>query len=181
MHKSKRSAWPIQHRVYTDHQPLQSIFKKDLTLAPKFLQRILLLLQRYDFTVVYRKGSLLHLADTVSRAPCQDEAVNPFMSDTFQMYHVHLARLDPTSAALIDITREQLRNATSSCTCGSINPSTVREELSIVNAILLNSTRAIVPTSLRPSMLSKVAACFPSVESKLPLIILSPPVPTRPW
>ena len=117
MHKSKRSAWPIQHRVYTDHQPLQSIFKKDLTLAPKFLQRILLLLQRYDFTVVYRKGSLLHLADTVSRALCQDEVVNPFMSDTFHMFHVHLVRLDPTSAALIDITREQPRNATSSFSC----------------------------------------------------------------
>ena len=159
MHKSKRSAWPIQHRVYTDHQPLQSIFKKDLTLAPKFLQRILLLLQRYDLTVVYRKGSLLHLADTV----CMTCSLGPHLS------------------GLIDITREQLRNATSSCTFCSINPSTVREELSIEHAILLNSTRAIVPTSLRPSMLSKVAACFPSVESKLPLIILSPPVPTRPW
>ena len=42
-------------------------------------------------------------------------------------------------------------------------------------------TRAIVPTSLKPSMLSKVATCFPSVESKPPEIMLSPPVPTRPW
>ena len=41
------------------------------------------------------------------------------------------------------------------CTFSSITTSTVREELSIVNSILLKSTRAIVPTSLRPSMLSK--------------------------
>ena len=41
------------------------------------------------------------------------------------------------------------------CTSCSITPSTVREELRIVNDILLKSTRAIVPTSLRPSMLSK--------------------------
>ena len=41
------------------------------------------------------------------------------------------------------------------CTSCSINPSTVREELIIVNDILLKSTRAIVPTSLRLIMLSK--------------------------
>ena len=41
------------------------------------------------------------------------------------------------------------------CTSCSNTPSTVREELRIVNDILLKSTRAIVPTSLRPSMLSK--------------------------
>ena len=57
--------------VHTDHQPLQSIFQKDLASAPKRLQKMMLFLQRYNFTVVYRKGSSLHLADTLSRAPCQ--------------------------------------------------------------------------------------------------------------
>ena len=76
---------------------------------------MLLFLQCYNFTVVYEKGSLLHLADTISRAPCQDEAVNPSMSNTFRVFHVHLTRLDPTSPALTNTTREQLRNATSSC------------------------------------------------------------------
>ena len=59
-----------------------SIFKKDLTLAPKFLQRILFLLQRYDFTVVYRKGSLLHLADTV----CMTCSLGPHLSGPHR-YH----------------------------------------------------------------------------------------------
>ena len=79
----------IQHRVYTDHQPLQSILKRDLALAPKCLERILLPLRRYKFTVLYKKDSLLHLADTVSRAPRQDEAVNPSMSDTSSLYLYH--------------------------------------------------------------------------------------------
>ena len=81
--------WKIQHRVYTDHQPLQSILKRDLALAPKCLERILLLLRRYKFTFLYRKGSLLHLADTVSRASRQDEAVNPSMSDSSSLYRYH--------------------------------------------------------------------------------------------
>ena len=39
-----------------------------------------------------------------------------------------------------------------------------REELSIANSILLNSTRAIVPASLRPSMLSKIHHCHGGAE-----------------
>lgn len=63
--------------VHTDHQPLQSIFQKDLASAPKRLQKMMLFLQRYNFTVAYRKGSSLHLADTLSRAPCRGEATTP--------------------------------------------------------------------------------------------------------
>lgn len=74
---------------------------------------MMLFLQRYNFTVAYRKGSSLHLGDTLSRAPCQDEAVTPSIPDTFHVFRVHLARLDPTSPALTDTTREQLRNAIS--------------------------------------------------------------------
>ena len=54
--------------VHTDHQPLQSIFQKDLASAPKRLQKMMLFLPRYNFAVSYRKGSSLHLADTLSRA-----------------------------------------------------------------------------------------------------------------
>ena len=163
--------------VHTDHQPLQSIFQKDLASAPKRLQKMMLFLQRYNFTVVYRKGSSLHLADALSRAPCQDKDTTPSLPDTFHVFRAHLAHLDPTSPALTDTTRELLRKATASCPNMQILqhyilhgwPSTkehllhelqafwhFREELSVAEGILLKSTRAIVPTSLRPSMLSKI-------------------------
>ena len=163
--------------VHTDHQPLQSIFQKDLASAPKRLQKMMLFLQRYNFTVVYRKGSSLHLADTLSRAPCRDQATTPSMPDTFQVFRAHLAQLDPTSPSLTDDTRERLRRATASCqemqslTHYIINgwPPTkdhlpqplqtywhFREELSVADGILLKGTRAIVPPSLRPSMLTKI-------------------------
>lgn len=163
--------------VHTDHQPLQSIFQKDLASAPKRLQKMMLFLQRYNFTVVYRKGSSLHLADALSRAPCQDKDTTPSLPDTFHVFRAHLAHLNPTSPALTDTTRELLRKATASCPNMQILqhyilhgwPSTkehlphelqafwhFREELSVAEGILLKSTRAIVPTSLRPSMLSKI-------------------------
>jgi len=57
-----------QVTVETDHKPLISISKKALSSAPKRLQRMLLRLQRYTFELVYRPGSELVLADTLSRA-----------------------------------------------------------------------------------------------------------------
>ena len=54
--------------VHTDHQPLETIKKKPLNKAPARLQRILMRLQRYQFTVKYKRGPTLYLADTLSRA-----------------------------------------------------------------------------------------------------------------
>jgi hypothetical protein len=42
--------------------------KKPLAAAPKHLQRMWLLFQRYDFALVCRKSSGMHIADTLSRA-----------------------------------------------------------------------------------------------------------------
>ena len=42
--------------VHTDHQPLETIFKNPLSKAPRRLQRMMLKLQRYQFSVRYKKG-----------------------------------------------------------------------------------------------------------------------------
>ena len=55
--------------VETDHQPLVTIVKRPLHNAPARLQRMLLQLQKYNITLVYKKGKELFLADTLSRAP----------------------------------------------------------------------------------------------------------------
>jgi len=58
--------------VHTDHQPLETIFKKPLSLAPCRLQRMMLKLQWYQFTVSYKKGKELYIADTLSRTAIND-------------------------------------------------------------------------------------------------------------
>jgi len=52
--------------VESDHRPLESIMKKPLAAAPPRLQRMLLQLQKYSFTLVYKPGKELVLADTLS-------------------------------------------------------------------------------------------------------------------
>ena len=54
--------------VHSDNKPLEIIFKRPAE-AQRRLQSMLLTLQRYSFTVEYRKGSTLHIAGTLSRAP----------------------------------------------------------------------------------------------------------------
>lgn len=57
--------------VHYDHQPLKTIFKKPLSSAPKRLQRTMLQLQPFNFTVGYKKGKYMYWADTLSRASLQ--------------------------------------------------------------------------------------------------------------
>jgi hypothetical protein len=55
--------------VENDHKPLEIILKKSLHNAPLRLQRMLLRLQKYDFTYKHKPGKDLVVADTLSRAP----------------------------------------------------------------------------------------------------------------
>ena len=68
--------------VQSDHKPLETIFTKPLCSVPPRLQRMLLRLQKYDLSVKYISGKLLHVADTLSRA----HATNSFHpTDDFEM------------------------------------------------------------------------------------------------
>lgn len=55
--------------VESDHKPLEALFKKTLDSVPARLQRMMLRVQRYDFTVVYKPGKYMYVADALSRAP----------------------------------------------------------------------------------------------------------------
>ena len=51
----------------SDHKPLTSIVRKDLVNAPPRLQRLLLHLQKYDGTIWYKPGKSMIFADHLSR------------------------------------------------------------------------------------------------------------------
>ena len=67
-----------QVTVETDHKPLISIFKKTLTSAPRRLQRMLLRLQNYTFDLIFKPGTEVIVADTLSRAyPAKNNRLSP--------------------------------------------------------------------------------------------------------
>ena len=55
--------------VITDHKPLVNITAKPIHTAPPRLQSMLMLIQGYRFTVKYRPGEQMILADSLSRSP----------------------------------------------------------------------------------------------------------------
>ena len=71
--------------VITDHKPLEMITKKSLEKSPARLQRMMLRIQTYNYTVTYHPGKTMTLSDTLSRQPDEnnnenidlDVAINP--------------------------------------------------------------------------------------------------------
>ena len=53
--------------VVTDHKPLESLNKRNINDCPARLQRMLLRLQCYTYTIVYRPGSKIPVPDCLSR------------------------------------------------------------------------------------------------------------------
>ena len=65
--KFHQSIYGFSTKVHSDHKPPELIFIKPLCSVPPRLQRMLLRLQKYDLSVNYVSGKLLHVADTLSR------------------------------------------------------------------------------------------------------------------
>ena len=76
--------------VETDHKPLEAITKKHLSMAPPRLQRMLLCLQRYDFTAKYKPGKEMVLPDTLSRAFVPETKLDASHMENEVEYHAHL-------------------------------------------------------------------------------------------
>ena len=58
--------------IESDHKSLEQISMKNLADAPVHLQRMLLWLQDYDFTINFRQGEKMVIADTLSRYSPED-------------------------------------------------------------------------------------------------------------
>ena len=95
--------------VHTDHKPLEVIFNRPLSSAPRRLQSMMLILQRYTFRVEYRKGSTLLIADTLSRAPLRTTAHNPVHNE--MVYRVDFEADNPDLSGFHDATLQDIRAA----------------------------------------------------------------------
>ena len=74
-------------QVETDHQPLVATIQKPLNSAPNRLQRMLLRLQKYNINLKYKRGQLMFLADTLSRAYLHDVHACEFSRELQEVDH----------------------------------------------------------------------------------------------
>ena len=96
-----------QFSVESNHEPLQAIFKKSINNAPPRIQRMLLLLQKYDFDLNFVPGRSIPVPDALSRAFLNATDTN---EQKFE-YQVHMV-LDnlPVSKEKLDEIKQATRN-----------------------------------------------------------------------
>ena len=93
----KRYAHGRKVNVFTDHKPLVSIFQKPQVKAPKRLQNLQLRAQQYDFSIKYKPGKEIPLADALSRAPTdKPEAEELMIVNNLTMHPIKDRRLSET-------------------------------------------------------------------------------------
>ena len=86
--------------IESDHEPLKAVFKKDIHKTPQRLQRMCLALQKYNLDVQYKKGSLMYISYTLSRA-CRDT------TEGVQHEHCEIRALESISHEHISVTKKK--------------------------------------------------------------------------
>ena len=173
--------------VHTDHQPLETICKKPLHKAPARLQKMLLRLQRYRFTIKYKKGTSLHLADTLSRAAlptpvyARVKGFEVFRAEMTEDSGTHNPRLtETTESRLRDETKkdEHLSKLMTTIVQGwpdsrnQVPPPLrpywpYRDELTIDNGLIYKGAQVMIPQSMQAEMLLKIHANHFGPESNI--------------
>ena len=164
--------------VHTDHKPLQNILLKPISLAPARLQRMLLHLSKYDIQVVYVGFKSVLLADTLSRLVEQGSAREIPGLDIIiaQVLKVEPTRLEslqedtkagPTLAELTDLILTGWPNSMQDIP-EHLHPYWYfRDELTILDGLIMKGNRVVIPTSMRPATLSRLHDAHQGLTSML--------------
>ena len=166
-------------KIETDHKPLETIFRKSLVSAPKRLQSMLLKLQKFDLDVVYKKGSQMYLADTLSlaypphkpKSEGEDLTVHKIERSTYQadLESINMASHVPVKDTTLEILKQAARNDPEYKSLISVIQSgwpdektslpeevkdyfNFRDELAVQNGLIYKSYRVVVPESARKTL-----------------------------
>ena len=105
MHEYIYAKGPIH--VESDHRPLESLFKKPLSQTPPRIQRMMLVVQKYDLRVHYKKGTDLYIADTLSRA-CISQNDDYICDSDYSVFSIET--LPVSQAKLSELREETLKD-----------------------------------------------------------------------
>ena len=150
--------------VQSDHKPLEMIHLKSLHNAPPRLQRMLLQLQKYDMTIMYRPGSEMLLADALSRCPARysQEIRLDLCVDyiAFSMAWIEKLREatceDPVLATVYQLAQHGWPNERRQVPAVARYYWDFRDELSTDDGLLLKGPSLVIPAVLRENYLQRL-------------------------
>ena len=167
--------------LWSDHKPLETIFKKPLATAPKRLQRTPLRLQRYDVEIRDSPGPEMHLAGAVSRAyllttarlPAEQETERIHAVESLPILEPQLAEIqretaaDPVLQSLTEVTLKGWPDQKEALPSELHPYFMVRDELTAKDRILFKGLRCTIPVSLRPKICERLHGANTGVEGCL--------------
>ena len=153
--------------IHTDHKPLESIFAKPISLAPARLQRMLLRLRIYDLDVKYVGANKVLIADTLSRlvVPNKDKAVPDLDVTIAQVLKIRPTLLQSLQGETkTDSSLKELSHYINNGWPNKMHELPValqpywcfRDELAILDGIVMKGNRVIVPQTLIPETLVRL-------------------------
>ena len=160
----KHFAYGHKVAVITDHKPLISLFKKSLGSSSPRLARMLLQILNFDLDVVYQPGSQMHLSDAISRLSSH----NPDKGDTTPGLDVSIHDVSIctgfNAASIQTICEHTQKDESFHLLLDHIHQGfpasikempdciklyfTFRDELAVVNGLILKGDRILIPKSL---------------------------------
>lgn len=173
--------------MWTDHKPLEIIFKKSMLTSPKRLQRMRLCLQKYSIDVRYKPGKTMHISDTLSRAslPLDEQTKDKPDFLIFKLIDEHEEReeleniVEEEHLFVTDRRLEQIRFEMKQDTNMQTLMSTIRkgwpdnkmmvplcirdywpyrDEMTTENDIIYRGTRVVIPSNMRHEMRQRAHA-----------------------
>ena len=146
--------------IYSDHQPLKHLFNKTRqtpTLASARIQRWVLLLSAYDYSIQYRPGTAMANADALSRLPLPETINHVPEPGTHKLLINHLNEILVTASHIKQWTdtdpvlsrvRHFIQSDWSDCEEDSkLIPYVNRKaELSVLNGCVLWGARVVIPS-----------------------------------
>lgn len=166
--------------IESDHKPLETIFKKPLTEAPPRLQRMLYQILPYSPRVIYKKGSEMYVADTLSR-DCEN-----LTSEETNTENLQICAIVPFSKQRRDELKKETENSPELVELKKLIldgwPEKIievpenlkkywyyRDELSVYNDIIFKNDRVLIPTSMVPLIMKHCHLSHKGIQGTLQL------------
>ena len=157
-----------QTNIITDHKPLTSLFSKCLANTSPRLARMLCI-SNYDANVLYQKGSKMFLSDALSRLSSHNirqgkqseiKGLNISVHDnetdiresTLDKIHIH-SKTDPTLSLVMQYVLDGWPGNANEYAEPAQPYFTYREELTILDGLLVKCSRIVIPTDMRHACL----------------------------
>ena len=159
--------------IESHHKPIESITRKPLINAPPRLMKMLLRIQKYDFTVKYVPGKDIPIADGLSRLPIQGDEIPDIDVTIHDITGVSESRLekikderkcDETLQVLARTVTNGWPQYRNQCPDNIAPFWNFRDEIVVFNGVLLKGNRVIIPKNIQAEILVKIYTGHQCIE-----------------